>query len=290
MSKAALPTMEELATQKRTAEVISTHRITPEDSEVEVRELVMDIDDLGFQGRAGHNIAVLAPVPPGVDEPEHVRMYSLADILTPGPDRLPRVAICVRRCGERGAQDPTDAGISSNFLCDLQPGDSLSLAGPFGIPFDVPEAMDANVVLIGTGTGIAPFRAFVKHLYRYVEGWEGKVWLFYGAKSGLEFLYMNDHNDDLARYCDEGTFQAFRALGPKPNWADPLAWDHAFAERGSELWEMMESGKTYIYVAGLKKMSKGLDGIFARLAGGEAAWAERKAELVANNRWTELLY
>lgn len=290
MSHAALPTTEELATQKRTAQVVSTHRITPEQSEVEVREVVLDIEDHFFHGKAGHNIAVLAPVPPGADETEHIRMYSLADIMTPGPDRLPRVAICVRRCGSLEARDGADPGIASNFLCDLQPGESLTIAGPFGIPFEVPGELDANVVLIGTGTGIAPFRAFVKHLYKGVEGWEGNVWLFYGARSGLEYLYMNDRNDDLARYCDEETFEAFRALGPTPNWADPLAWDHAFAERGAELWRMLDAGKTYVYVAGLKKMSKGLDGIFARLAGGEAAWAERKAELISNNRWTELLY
>ena len=40
------------------------------------------------------------------------------------------------------------------------------MSGPYGLAFEVPEEMDANLILIGTGTGIAPFRAFVKHIYQ----------------------------------------------------------------------------------------------------------------------------
>ena len=87
--------------------------------------------------------------------------------------------------------------------------------------------------------------------------------------------------------CD---LEAFRALSPRPNWADPIAWDHAIAERGEELWAMLGDPKTYVYVAGLEKMRDELDGVFARLAGSKAKWARRKAELAAGKRWVELLY
>ncbi|NIP51830.1 MAG: ferredoxin-NADP reductase, partial [Phycisphaerae bacterium] len=160
--------------------------------------------------------------------------------------------------------------------------------GPFGMPFKVPADKSASLLLIGLGTGIAPFRALVKHLYTEVGDWEGKVRLLYGARSGLELLYMNDKRDDFARYYDEKTFAAFKALSPRPNWADPIAWDFAIEDRAEEIWNMLDDDHTFVYVAGLAPVRDALDDLFASI-GGEA-WPKRKAELIASDRWVELLY
>ena len=114
--------------------------------------------------------------------------------------------------------------------------------------------------------------------------------MLYGAKSGLEMLYMNNERDDFSQYYDKDTFEAFKALSPRPNWADPIAWDQALAERGEELWILLADPKTYVYVAGLEKMRDELDALFANLAAGKDRWARRKAELMAGGRWVELLY
>jgi ferredoxin--NADP+ reductase len=53
---------------------------------------------------------------------------------------------------------------------------------------------------------------------------------------------------------------------------------------------MLGDPKTYVYVAGLEKMRDELDKLFAGLAGSEAKWQRRKAELMAGGRWVELLY
>lgn len=273
------------------ATVRSTKRITPEDSDAEVREIVLDVDRPDSPYEAGQSIGVIAPGSPEFGQQHHFRLYSVADLPDKADSGQPRIKICVRRCSyiDKYSGERYD-GVASHYLCNLRPGDTLSITGPYGHAFAVPEERDANLVLIGTGTGIAPFRALVKHLYNEVQDWKGRVWLFYGARSGLELLYMNDAVDDFAQYYDKETFEAFKALSPRPNWADPIAWDDAIAERGEELWEMLGDPGTYVYVAGLEKMREELDGVFARLAGSKKKWARRKAELMAGKRWVELLY
>jgi ferredoxin--NADP+ reductase len=276
---------------RSTATIVSTERITAEESPDEVRELVLDVDREDFPFEIGQSIGVLAPGSAAFGNAHHFRLYSVADLVERRADGKPRIKICVRRCdyidsynGERYK------GIASNYLCDLEAGQQLTITGPYGLAFEVPEERDATLVLIGTGTGIAPFRAFVKHLYRDVPDWKGRVLLFYGARSGLELLYMNDLKDDFAQYYDEETFEAFTALSPRPGWADPIGWDLAFAERGEELWKLFSDPKTYVFVAGLEKMREELDRSFSDLAGSEEKWARRKAELIAGRRWVELLY
>jgi ferredoxin--NADP+ reductase len=271
--------------------VASSERITPEQSEDEVREIALDVERPDHVYAAGQNVGVLAPGDPAFGETHHLRLYSVADIPERGADGRPRIRICVKRVSyiDRFSGEEY-RGVASNFLCDLAPGGVLSTTGPYGLPFDVPAERDANLILIGSGTGIAPFRAFVKHLYANVSGWTGRIWLFHGAKSGLEMLYMNDRRDDFAQYYDEETFRAFKALSPRPHWADPIAWDQAIAERGDELWRMLGDPRTYVYVAGLEKMRDELDRVFSDLAGSPKKWARRKAELTAGRRWVELLY
>ena len=273
------------------ATVISSQRITPEASDAEVRELVLEVDRDDFSYELGQSVGVLAPGSPEFGAEHHLRLYSVADLPHRGPSGRPRITLCVRRCfyvdeysGERYP------GVASNYLCDLAPGDELTLTGPYGLAFEVPDELDANLILIGTGTGIAPFRALIKHIYRHVEGWTGRIQLFYGAKTGLELLYMNDEKDDFAQYYDSETFEAFRALSPRPHWGDPIAWEDAIAQRGAELWKLLGDVKTWVYVAGLEKMRPELDRVFAGLAGSMEKWQRRKAELMAGGRWVELLY
>ena len=284
--------LEEYDTSTRfRARLVASQRITPARSEEEVRELLLEVERPDFTCEIGQSVGVVAPGAAEFGKKEHFRLYSIADLPEVGPGGRPRIKLAVRRCSYiddySGERYP---GVASNYLCDLRPGAELDLAGPFGLAFPVPEEHDANLILIGSGTGIAPFRALVKHIYRDVRDWRGLVWLLYGAKSGLELLYMNEERDDFAQYYDEETFRAFKALSPRPNWSDPIAWDQAIEERGEELWDLLGREKTYVYVAGLEKSIAGLDSVLARLAGSKEKWQQRKAELAAGKRWVELVY
>ncbi|MCP5059297.1 MAG: ferredoxin-NADP reductase [bacterium] len=271
--------------------LVGSRRITAEGAADEVRELTLEVDRTDFPFQIGQSIGVLAPASPAFGQEHHFRLYSVAGLPESDSSETPRIEIAVRRCSYvdeySGEKYP---GIASNFLCDLAPGDSFLTTGPYGLPFELPDERDANLILIGSGTGIAPFRAFVKRLYRTVPEFEGQVWLFHGARSGLEMLYMNDERDDFALYYDKETFEAFRALSPRPGWGDPVAWAAAIKERGADLWKMLGEAKTYVFVAGLEPMLAELDAAFADLAGSDEKWQRRKAELRAGHRWVELVY
>ena len=197
-------------------------RITPEDSPEDVREILIEVQDHAFDYQVGQVIGVLVPGPHAFGHHMHFRLYTLADTPQPLRDDHRIITLAVKRCNYIDEYSGEEyKGIASNYLCDLHTGNSITMTGPYGHPFEVPEEKDANLLMIGMGTGIAPFRAFVKHIYDNVGGWSGRVRLFYGARTGLEMLYMNDRRNDLANYYDEETFQAFQAISLRPHWGNP---------------------------------------------------------------------
>jgi ferredoxin--NADP+ reductase len=273
-----------------TARVVSSDRITPPDTE-EVREMLIEVDAPGLDYAPGQSIGVIVPGQHAQGHRKHFRLYTVADTPTLGEDGKPQLHLCVKRCdyideysGERYA------GIASNYLCDRAPGDAIEINGPFGMPFEVPEDRDADLLLIGMGTGIAPFRALVKHIYRELGGWGGRVRLFHGARSGMEMLYRNEQKNDFTQYYDQETFAAFEAVSPRPHWADPVAIDTALEERAEELRDMLKGSETRAYVAGREDMVPALNRAFENIMGDPERWQRRKAEMVAGGRWVELLY
>lgn len=271
------------------ARLVRSSRITSGSTD-EVRELVLDIAWRGFVAHAGQSVGVLAPGPGGSGPERHLRLYSVADL----PERLgdaTRIRLCVRRCsyvdeltGERRR------GIASNWLCDLRDGAEITMAGPYGAPFALPPEADATLLLIGAGTGIAPFRAFVRRLYHEMPEFRGKVLLLHGARSGLDLLYQNDERDDFAHYCDRSTFEAIRAVSARPHWTDEIDWTAALESRRHELRALLDDVRTHVYVAGLESIRDRLCRELEHVMGSADRWRRRKAELTAGERWVELLY
>jgi ferredoxin--NADP+ reductase len=284
--------IEDYSTEPRfTATILSTERITEEASDVEVRELVLEVDAHTFDFEVGQSIGVLVNGPAEFGDSVHHRLYTVADTPLPKTRGKPEITIVVRRCNYIDAYSGEEyVGINSNFICDCRSGDKVQITGPFGMPFKIPDDHSANLLLIGLGTGIAPFRALVKQIYQDADSWQGKVRLLYGAHSGLELLYMNDKRDDFARYYDEETFEAIKALSPRPNWADPIAWDYAIEQRAEEIWDMLSDDHTHVYVAGLMPIRDALDELFGDMCGSADGWSKRKATLTGQGRWVELLY
>jgi len=271
------------------ATVRDTRRLTPQDTD-EVREIQLEVQQPDFTCEVDQSFGVLLETNGEFGNKYHHRLYSVADL--PGSENgKTRLTMLVKRCFYvdefSGEKYP---GLGSNYLCDRQVGDNITITGPFELPFKVPDDPSANLILVGMGTGIAPFRAFVKHIYHEEKDWKGKIRLFYGARSGLELLYLNEEDGDLTNYYDKETFKAFHALSPRPHWSDPIKLDAALEERTEEILEMLGKTNTYLYVAGYEKVKENLDKAFSRILGSKEKWSTRKAELIAGGKWAEIIY
>lgn len=274
--------------KKFRARVINSDRMTPIDTE-EIREITIEADP-DFKCEIDQSFGVLVKTDGEFGTEYHHRLYSVADVPQKKNGHL-QIKLLVKRCTyvDEFSGEKYD-GVASNYLCNRRVGDEIIITGPHNLPFKVPEEHAANLILIGMGTGIAPFRAFIKHIYKEKKGWIGKIRLFYGARSGLELLYLNDKDGDLTNYYDEETFKAFHALSPRPHWSDPIALDEAIEERAEEIIEMLNHTNTYIYVAGYVKVKQMLDKAFTNIMGSREKWETRKAELIAGKKWAEVIY
>ena len=273
-----------------TATVTKSERITDENTD-EVRHINLRVHHPSFHFVEGQSVGVLVPAPPVFGNETYLRLYSIASSRLGEDQETAEISLCVRRCflideisGERYP------GVVSNHLCDAQPGDSIDMTGPYGRHFMPPRDNTCNLLMIGVGTGIAPFRAFLKHIYEDRKEWRGQIRLFYGAKSGMDLLYLNDKNDDLSTYYDEATFKAFEALSPRPHFDEPVDIYSTLHDNASEAWDLIQDPKTHVYISGLSKLEEDLDRVFRDAAGTREVLETVKTELVEAGRWSTLFY
>ncbi len=270
------------------AVIQSSRRITPETTD-EVRQIVLRIDEPSFYFLEGQNIGVLVPGPHDFGNKIHHRYYTIANARA--QDGGVELELLVRRCfyidEVSGEQYP---GVASNYLCDAKDGGKVTITGPYRSPFKIPADPTCNLLMLGTGTGVAPFRAFLRRIYEEQKGWKGKVRLYYGARSGTDLLYMNDMNSDLSQYYDEKTFKAIQTLrsGVLSDEADALG--QGVEDNATEIWKLLQESKTHVYLAGMKKIADALDQAMGKVVGSKDQWQMVKQRMIEERRWTELTY
>jgi len=153
-----------------TAKVVSVKRIVGPKATGETCHIIMS-----HEGKMpyweGQSYGV---IPPGTNpkngKPNTVRLYSIASSRYGDDMTGTTTSLCVRRatywCPELKADDPAKKGVCSNFLCDASPGDDLKLTGPSGKVMLIPEQNpNADLIMVATGTGIAPYRSFIRRLF-----------------------------------------------------------------------------------------------------------------------------
>ena len=272
------------------ARVIDSTPLTEPDSPEEVRNIVFDIHNSGIRYIEGQSVGI---IPPGVNShgrPHKARLYSVASSRTGDDGNSTSLTLCVKRvmAVDEASGKPVP-GVASNYLCDLRAGDQVDLIGPSGRRFLLPADDTTDLILLAVGTGIAPFRAFIHHIYKEKGYWNGRIRLFYGAKQPMDALFMNRRNTDIGQYMSEETFTAFRALSRVDESHQERGYvQHRLADNRSEVWEMIQEGHFALYICGLKGMEEGIDEVFGELAG--EMWPEMKAEFIKQGRWNTEVY
>ena len=184
------------------------------------------------------------------------RLYSVASSLKAAPDEAHLLLGVVRYESHGRARK----GVASGFVAErLRTGERLEVYVKPNRNFRLPEDQDRPVIMIGPGTGVAPFRAFLQE--RQATGAKGRNWLFFGDRNYThDFLYQLDWQE-LAK---DGVLSridvAFSRDQPEKVYVQHRMW-----QRRAELCAWLEDG-AHVYVCGDEKaMAKDVDAMLARI-------------------------
>ena len=269
------------------ARVRANERLTEEGTQVDIRNIVLDLSESGIQYIEGQSIGVIPPRIQADAPPPRPRLYSIASSRTGENGCNQTVTLCVKRVQFTDDSGAEVRGLASNYICDLQVGDSVQIIGPAGRTFFLPADDTVNLIMVAAGTGIAPFRAFIQRIYRDKKHWEGRVRLFYGVRTPMESAYMNSKNDDIAQYMSHETFEAFQAFSDAEKSRRVYVQDQ-ISNNKEEVCNMIAEGNFSFYLCGMKAMEQGVEAVLQSHFGEE--WPAMRARFKAEGRWNSETY
>jgi ferredoxin--NADP+ reductase len=233
-------------------------------------------------------------IPDGTDangKPHKLRLYSIAS--TRHGDNMAdnTISLCVRQL-QYEKDGETINGVCSTFLCDIEPGAKVKITGPVGKEMLLPEDEDANVIMLATGTGIAPMRTYLRRMFepseREANGWQfkGKAWLFMGAPTTANLLYDADFEHYQSQFPEN--FRYTKAISREQQNAKGgrMYIQDRVSENADEIFAMIENPKTHVYMCGLRGMEPGIDEAMTAAAAAKGLnWSELRPALKKAERW-----
>ncbi|MBA0047243.1 bifunctional nitrate reductase/sulfite reductase flavoprotein subunit alpha [Mycobacteroides sp. LB1] len=214
------------------------------------------------------------------------RSYSISSSPLTSPDEVQLTVSVVRYQGANGAER---GGVCSTFLAD-RAGESPTPVFLQKSPhFRPPEDSRTPMIMIGPGTGIAPFRGFLHE--RRALGHTGPNWLFFGDQHAAQHFYYRDDLTDMVT----DKFLTKLELAFSRDQKKRIYVQHKMIDRGAEVWAWLQDG-AHLYVCGdASKMAKDVDTALTtiiethgRLSPEHAR--DYKRELVANKRYLRDVY
>ena len=264
-----------------------------------VKHLKFDLSEGDMHYLEGQSIGI---IPDGTDEkgkPHKIRLYSIASTQHGDDVDDKTVSLCVRQLEYKDPESgETVKGVCSTFLCNIEPGAKVQITGPVGKEMLLADDPEANIVMMGTGTGIAPFRAYLWRMFKDKERaanpdyqFKGKAWLIFGIPTTPNILYKEELEEIQEKYPDNFRLTYAISREQKNPEGGRMYIQHRVAEHAEELWKMVQNEKTYVYICGLKGMEDGIDEAMGVASAKDGVdWSERRRELKKAHRWNVETY
>ncbi|TBL74578.1 assimilatory sulfite reductase (NADPH) flavoprotein subunit [Paenibacillus thalictri] len=236
LTKPLLEQAAKLSSSSELQELVSAGHEQELKDYIKDRDLLDLVQDYSFQGvSAGQFLPILRKLP--------ARLYSIASSSKASPDEV-HVTVRAVRYEAHGRER---YGVCSVQLAErLQIGDKLPVYIQNNPNFKLPDNSDTPIIMIGPGTGVAPFRAFLGE--REETGAEGKTWLFYGDQHfTTDFLYQIDWQ----RWLKAGVLTRMDVAFSRDT-DKKIYVQHRMLEKSKELYQWLQEGAS-IYVCGDEK-------------------------------------
>jgi sulfite reductase (NADPH) flavoprotein alpha-component len=178
------------------------------------------------------------------------RLYSVASSLRAYPEQVHFIVDVVRYESHGRARK----GVCSSFLAERADNVPVPVYPSSAKHFHLPEDLNAPIIMVGPGTGVAPFRAFLQE--RQALGAKGKNWLFFGAqKSSCDYAYQ----EDFDRFKRDGILSRLDCAWSRDQ-AHKIYVQNKMLENGPEIWKWIESEGAHFFVCGdARRMAKDVD-------------------------------
>ena len=169
-------------------------------------------------------------------------------------------------------------GTCSNYLSDaLIDDETVPVFIEPNPGFRLPETDQTPIIMVGAGTGIAPYRAFVQH--RELADNAGKSWLFFGNRNfETEFLYQTEWQDFLKSGALTKMDVAFSRDGDKKVYVQDKLW-----ENGAEIYQWLEEGAHFYICGDMKNMARAVQDTLLKIVEKHGLLSKEQAQEYVDN-------
>ena len=196
------------------------------------------------------------------------RLYSIASSIHAHPEEVHLTVGAVRY----NSHGKNRTGVCSTYLADrIDDEQKVKVYLHHNKNFKLPENGETPIIMVGPGTGIAPFRSFIGE--RIALGANGKSWLFFGDQhKNCDFLYQ----PEWEKYLEEGTLSQLDLAFSRDS-DQKVYVQHKMLEKSKEIWDWIQEG-AYFYVCGdASRMAKDVNAALIQIASQEGGMEEAEA-------------